>query len=269
MTMSLRSVLAVFLFEVKRFRKPSRVVWWTALALFPGAIVALLRYYVPVDPPIGPEAERLAQQEPLQASFVIFLLSGGVVCLLALLLSAVPLVQSEIEARTWIYLSVRPHARASLVAGKYAAAVAWSAAAAWIGLTLGLLLSGVAAPISLWTRLSGITLLSAGAYGALFVFVGIVLPQRGMVVAVAYTILIEVLMTFVPAVVNQFTVNYRLRSLLVKAMPDLDLPLEAMRFLDAGPAWEQVAVLAAYALALLAAGVFVLRGRELARGDEP
>jgi ABC-type transport system involved in multi-copper enzyme maturation permease subunit len=62
-----------------------------------------------------------------------------VVCLLGLLLWATPNVHSELEGRTWIYLAVRPDGKAMVLLGKYLTAVAWSASACLLALTISVI----------------------------------------------------------------------------------------------------------------------------------
>ena len=122
----------------------------------------------------------------------------------------------------------------------------------------------------MWTQLSGLVFLSSLSYGALFVFAGVVFLRRGMVVAFVYVLLVEVLVSFVPAAINQLTVHFRLRTLFVNAFPPghLIVPAHFQQQVGTGPAWHHVAVLIGYAAIFLAAGVLVLSRKQLVTTQE-
>ena len=83
-------------------------------------------------------------------------------------------------------------------------------------------------------------------------------------IAVVYSLLLEGLVSWVPATVNKFTVSYRLRSLLASWM-DLDrvTSLENMNmFFGTEPAWQHVLALFVYAGVFLLVAVYVVLRRE-------
>ena len=114
--------------------------------------------------------------------------------------------------------------------------------------------------------------LSCPAYGALYVFIGALLHRRAMVAAVAYTLLMEFVVSFIPAMVNQLTVQYRLRNLLLRwmnweTMAGLRDP-NARQFFSEAPAWQHVLILVALTAGLLTASVWLIQRREFAQPDE-
>lgn len=254
--MNLWATLAVFRFELRRTLTPIRAVFWIGLACFPPLIVALIRHN---GGHVG---------NSMQGAFPLFVLIPEAVCLMGLLLWATPTIHAELEGKTWSYLAVRSGGKGSVLLGKYMAAVAWTAPAAWLALTLCLMIArpGVGA-LHLWTVFAVLTAFSCLTYGALYVLLGIIFLRRAMVVAVAYTFISEVLVAMIPAVINQLTVQYHLRCLMAKWM-HWNLPPDMRLLFGMGPAWQHVLILLGATAALLTAAVLVLRQRELVKADE-
>jgi ABC-type transport system involved in multi-copper enzyme maturation permease subunit len=254
----LRGSLAVFWFESRRSLTLSRLACWSVLALFPPTIFGILAHY---DVELPDERFWIG---------MLYWMIPGVIALLGLLLWATPAVSTELEGKTWIYLAVRPAGRDCVLVGKYLAAVAWSALAAWLGLTLSVAIIArdyeLPQPLLLWAVLTGLLGLSCLAYGALYCFLGVVFRKRAMVIAVAYTLIFEFVVGLVPALINKFTVQYRLRSLLVKWL-DLEEWRQAGIFGNEA-VWAHLVILLAYAVVLIVASAVVLRLREHTAKDE-
>jgi ABC-type transport system involved in multi-copper enzyme maturation permease subunit len=293
------------------------------MALFPVALVAMIRYQG------GP----LDRQWP--SGIVLFNLIPGLTCVLALMLWATPMVHSELEARTWPYLAVRPGGKTAVLLGKYLSAVAWTIAVAWLSLTLSIavlfpepevtftpteksmlsqllqeqremrrqskrlapdqsgqlerlrekqaqaiedaqqreILGPKIRPLQTWWVLAVLVALSSLTYGALFTFFGVLLLRRAMALAVAYTFLVEVVVSLVPAIVHQLTIQYHLRCLGIKWMSWTELPMELdatqrRMLLSDTPAWLHVLTMLASATLLLGLACLVLRQRQLVRAEE-
>ena len=123
----------------------------------------------------------------------------------------------------------------------------------------------------MWWAMVRLVCLSCPAYGAVYLLLGTLMPRRAMVLAVAYTLMFEFVISFIPAVINRITVQYRLRALLEmwcdlpvfggRPPPGVELPPEA-------PAWQHVAILMLTAPALLAVAVAVLRWSEFTSSAE-
>lgn len=60
--------------------------------------------------------------------------------------------------------------------------------------------------------------ISCFSYAAIFIFLGALFPKRAMVMAVGYSLLVEIGISLVPAMINQISVQFRLRSLLLTWM---------------------------------------------------
>ena len=203
--MNPRAIWVVFRFEASRTMTPVRLAVAAALALFPAALLLLTKQ----------QADFLDHHE--NAALALFILIPELLCIMSLLLSAAPAVYAELEGKTWTYLTISPSGKGSILLGKYFTAVVTTAVTAWI--SLGLCLAIVRPETDAWrltAALAALIPLACAAYGALFVLLGVVFLRRAMVAAVAYTFISEVLVAFIPAVINQLTVQFHLRNLLAK-----------------------------------------------------
>lgn len=256
--MNFSAALAVFRFEFNRTLTPIRAVFWIALACFPPAIVGLIRYHAG------------STLDPLAVPFILFVLIPEVVCLMGLLLWATPAIHSELEGRTWSYLAVRSGGKGAVLLGKYFTAVAWTALAAWLALTLSVLIAPrVEHALRLWGVIATLIVLSCLAYGALYVLLGVLFLRRAMVVAVGYTFISEFVVGFVPAIINQLTVQYHLRCLMAEWLQwDVLPPGMEELFFGTASASQHVLILLGATAFLLTAAVLILRRRELVTADE-
>ncbi len=256
-----RGILAVMRFEAQRSRTPTRIAVWVALTLFPAALMTVM-HSTDFEPP-----------DPRVWTFFLTLLCCGVVTLLGLLLWAAPLIQSELEANTWVYAAVRPNGRTALLWGKYLVAVVWSLSASWASLLLAF---PIAQPPeffhTLWV-LAWLSLWTAVGFGAAYALISVLFHRRSMALCLAYTLVFEILVSMIPAVINQLTLQYRLRCLMVGWLgwdeASTGMPAEMKRFLfgEQSP-WMHVVSLCLMTIALLAAATYVTRNKELVTTDE-
>lgn len=204
----MKSLLAVFRFEFHRILTPGRTVWWFLVAAFPVVITLLMKTHL--QPP------KTATQQDIDTVFTIalYFLAPSVACMLGALLTAAPSVASELEQHSWIYLATRPNGLFHLVIGKYLVAVVWATTSTVTGLILSLPFSRIESVSEAGPALVAISVLSALGYSSLYIMIGTLFAQRAMVFCVAYTGAVELFMGFFPAVINRFTLQYRLRSLL-------------------------------------------------------
>ena len=188
----------------------------------------------------------------------------GVITLLGLLLWVTPLVQAELEGRTWGYLAVHPRGRASLLLGKYLTAIAWTALAGWTSLTICIFIAQPIHAFRLWGSLVLMVGFACVGYGAVYSLIAVLAQRRAMVIAVAYTLILEFLVSFIPAVINQFTVLFRLRNLFVLLMGWRPLFAGAASdvLLNDQPAWLHILILSVYVLTLLAVAMQVIQHKE-------
>jgi ABC-type transport system involved in multi-copper enzyme maturation permease subunit len=261
------NILAVFRFEWQRSMSLARLAWWFVMAAFPAVLTGVLvwRGVVMEDPTL--------EIDP-RWTLVLYALVPNVVCYMGLLLWVTPVVHAELQGRSWSYLAVRPGGKLAILVGKYCAAVTWTALAAWAGLVASVVVARPSHAGRMLLVLAALTLLSCVAYGALYALLGVLFRRRAMVVAVAYTLIFEFIVTYVPAVINQLTVQYRLRCLLIGWMNWEDQqhqlvggPLPAALF-GTAPWWHHVSIVLLTAMGLLAIAAVVLRRSELVTPDE-
>ena len=96
--------LDVVRFELRRSMTVGRGAIWMVLVMFPVALMTVLRLTVPVN-----------DVEPW--GLALYFLVPEVVCLLGLLLWATPVISTEIEGQTWIYLAMRQSGRTTVLLG--------------------------------------------------------------------------------------------------------------------------------------------------------
>ena len=252
------NVGAVFRFEWKRAWTSARLMGWGLLVLFPAFIVALIRF----------TAERPPREIWLGFLFALFPM---LVSLLGALLTTTTAVSAELERRSWVYLAVRPHGTTAVLLGKFLAAVSMVIPVALLGLTLAVPLTGMSDMLQTWWSFAGLIVLSCPAYAAIFMLLGVINPRRAVLLAVAYSLIFELIISFVPAVINKLTVQYRLRALLVHWC-DMDIPPEAsssvLALVGDSPPSVHVLVLLALPPLLLTGAVALLRWSEFTSAAE-
>lgn len=256
----LSAVLATATFNIKRSLSPAHGFWLLGLALFPTALGWIV---VELAPEIALDAR----------AFMLYLYVTvvRVVTPLALLLWATPAVHNELENGTWPFIAIRPKGRMGLFLGSYLSAVIWALVAGFAAIALATLVLRPSDPMTVITIIGESVLLSAVAYGAAYSFIGVVFLKRGIPVAVAYTLIMEVVLTMVNAVVNEMTVAYRLHSIGLNRLSKTSLPpLEVNQlppFLKVAAvdtsSWLHIGILAIYSVVVLMAGAYVIHRREL------
>ncbi len=209
----MNALRAVFLHELRRSLTAGRIAWWFVMAVFPVFITALIRSVANFDTGI-----RTGERDGFW-SLLLYVLVPCVCSALSVLLTAGPAVATELEQRSWVYLATRPNGIFWLLLGKYLVAVTWGVTAAWTGLTGSILLTNAESPFHIWRALMALCFLSCLSYSAVFLLIGAIFPKRAMVFSVMYTGFVEIVLGFIPALINRLTVQYRLRSLLVQWAP--------------------------------------------------
>lgn len=258
------NVGAVFVFEWKRALSAPRLAWWLMLAAFPVLIIGLMKFTITSTADLDP---------PRRELWIIFLfaLVPMLVTMLGTMLWVTPALSAELERRSWVYLSVRPDGGTAVLLGKYLAAVTWVIPAALAGMTIAVVISEAENPWQIWWTMARLVCLSAPAYAALYLLLGTIMPRRGMVLAVGYSLLFELVISFVPAVINELTVHHRLMALLIEWC-QVDLPPEsrqgAVMLIGNTPSWQHVAILMLYPPVLLTASILFLRASEYSSAAE-
>ncbi|HVC98024.1 MAG TPA: ABC transporter permease [Pirellulales bacterium] len=252
---------AVFSLQVRQILCDRRLLLLALFLCLPVVLAGAIRWGGGFTPGAQPDDEKLG------VGIFLFLLYPQAMCELLSLLFASSLVSAEIDGQTLTYLFTRPVPKWRIVVGKYAAM--------WITLVVPVVASLVVSWMVLGAvggarLLSGMCLgvgASLLAYGAVFAFIGVVVPNRAMAVGLLYA-MIEFALSYVPAVLNNLTVTYYLRSLVARIL-DVKIPIEAQRIVGGASLSLSCAALAGMVLAALAAASWVVSQAEfvVARGD--
>ncbi|TWU44506.1 ABC-2 family transporter protein [Rubripirellula tenax] len=245
-------------FELRRSLTPGRMAMWLVLVVFPIAIVATMRAIAEVT--LGEKYEPSDFVEPF--GFTVYFLVPEVTCLLGLLLWATPAISTEVEGQTWIYLAMRQSGRRMVLFGKYLTAVAWTTSAALIAASACVLVIGGPEMHRMWCVMSALVLLSCFAHAAVFLLIGVVFYRRTMVSAVAYTMVVEYGLSFIPALVNKFTINYRLRGLLANWMEWENVRTNAENIFGIEPVSTHLLVLTAITVTMLGISLYYVEHAE-------
>lgn len=249
------NVWNVFEFEFRRTFTWRRLLIAVALAMFPVLMILLVQSQ-------GARLERGDRGE-----LCLFFLIPGVLCVLGLLLWATGVVHSELEERTWTYLVTRPVGRGAILIGKYLSAVAWTMICALTSLALSVaVLVAYGDALTSAPALAVLAMISSMAYGAVFVFLSVLIPSRAMVAAVAYIGAMESVVAWLPAAINRFSILYHLRCLfahwLLETQGSHGSDFDSLFFGDM-PAWQHVALLLGITVGLLCTATIVLRRRQM------
>jgi len=244
-----------------------RLVWWFVLASFPVLIAGLIRWF-PLDDS-NPDVQEFDTHEFW--SLAIYLLVPCITCAMGVLLSAGPAIATELEQRSWIYLATRPNGIFWLLIGKYIVAVGWATTAAVAGLSIAVQFSQQDTMFQIWLGAATLSLLSSMSYAAVFLLIGTLFPQRAMLFCVMWTAVVEGLVSFIPAIINRLTIQYRLRTLFVdwlQPTTDIeDIPTLGRSFGE-GPWYLQICWLVALSALFLAAAQVIAHKREFTAAAE-
>lgn len=198
-------------------------------------------------------------------SVYLFLLYPQVMCLLIALFYGTSVLGHELEGKTLTYLFTRPLPRWKIVVGKYLGVVAALIPAATISLIGSASLLGVSG-----THVTAILAGAVGAllaYSAVFILIGFLIPRRAMIVGLLYGIIFEFVLSFAPAIVNEATVTYYLRSL-VTGLLDLEIPQEIARIVGGVTVWGAIGGLATIITVCLFLASWLAAQREYVIKDE-
>ncbi|MFP6674919.1 MAG: hypothetical protein VB878_07550 [Pirellulaceae bacterium] len=253
----LEAVLNVFQFELRRSLTRQRIVLWALLAVFPSLLLSLMLF----DESAGLSDELIIG--------VLYVLVPQLTCMLSLLLWMTPAIQSELETSAWPYLAVRPRGRRAVVIGKYFNAVLWTIITMGVSLSLAIM---VAQPLHLtktFAVLFAIGTLSAFGYGTLYALIAVIIPQRAMIMSLAYTLVIEYVIGFVPAIINHVTFSFRLRVLFVDWMGWSNMPQGAAAIMSS----DHHAIVHLFMMLVLMAifagsTMFILNKKEFVASDD-
>lgn len=211
----IQAISGVIAYELLRSITPWRLALWGFMIAIPVALTVTVAYQLRGSLSSDPNVQ-------MAFAWMLYVLMPQAITMLGMLLWATPIVNAELESQSWIYSIVRPGGRQAMLLGKYVIAVLWTSSCGAVASTLAVPMLNLAAPFYTWLALVALCVLSSIAHGALFAFIGVMFQRRAMVLAFTYTVLVEVVLGWIPAVINKFTIAFRLRSLYFQW---LDLPM--------------------------------------------
>jgi hypothetical protein len=268
---------ATLRYELKRSFTLQRTSVSLVLALFPPLMVSLIFGGAQLAQNVVRDDEVIDGLSSIQAHTpfaIIFLVS--LVCLLSLLLWATPNVYSELEGKSWGFISSRPGGRMAVYLGKFLSAVLASFVISMIAMSLSTLVTHRMHLLEdarhLWLSLTGIYLLACITYGAVFSMLGTIFFKRAMVVAAGYLVASEVFLASVPAVIGKFTIRFHLQELGIRWI-GFFLPVNneleyRSVFGEPLPVWVHFLALGIGVSLCLLVGAIVVTNRQYITSDE-
>jgi ABC-2 type transport system permease protein len=171
-------------------------------------------------------------EEAEEAAFAVFLyvLYPQGLCILASLIYGASLLAGEIEDKTLVYLFTRAQPRWRILVGKYLATALVLGCMTAASMSICFLLAGGPVGARLWFALTTTTFAACFAYTALFGLLGLALPRRAITVGLIYAVVVEFILSLVPALVNEITAAYYLRSLAYH-IADVPIPGDVKDFI--------------------------------------
>jgi|LakMenE01Jun11ns_1017448.scaffolds.fasta_scaffold9928375_2 ABC-type transport system involved in multi-copper enzyme maturation permease subunit len=254
----INGLLGVAKYELGRSFSLSRLMGILLIVAFPVALISAVKLQLDMRTQIQPN------EKFFLFSFVSYALIPQIATMLSLLLWATPAVNSELEGQTWIYALIRPNGRMVLVLGKYLVAVFWSIIAGTLAISVLVPILNLERGLELWWTIWRLLILASIAYSGLYILIGTFFQRRAMLVAFIYTVVIEGFLSFLPATINQLTVSFRLRSLMIQWL-ELDLPREmrnASQIFDTSGQIHLILEIVLYTVLCLGLSLFWLRRSE-------
>ncbi len=217
----------------------------------------------------GPDAatEEIQLGMELIYSIYLFLLYPQTICLLLALFYGTSVLGQELDGKTLTYLFTRPLARWKFVAGKYLGIIVALAIPLTLSVLASWLLLGAVGGMALIGSILLVSLAAIIAYNAIFLLFGFLIPRRAMIAALLYGVFFEFILSFVPAMVNQLTVTYYLRSIVTGIM-QVEVPREISRIVGGSSIpFSLLALLIIVSISLLLASILAAR-KEFVIKDE-
>jgi ABC-type transport system involved in multi-copper enzyme maturation permease subunit len=172
-----------------------------------------------------PEVDNFDAQSFFHSGF-LYVVYPQVLCILSSLLYGASLLAGEIEDKTLTYLFSRSLARWQVLLGKYLATCSVLTVMTCLSMSLAFLLAGSPFGLKVWLALAICTSAACFAFTALFCLLGLFVPRRAIPVGILYAVVVEGILSSVPAMVNELTISFYLRSVAWR-IADVPLPAEA------------------------------------------
>lgn len=261
------SVMATVQFEISRVCTLQRLMVAIVMALFPPVMLFILE-----------------MSSALAAPVFLISLFCGMVCLLSLLLWSTSNVYSELEGKSWTFITSRPHGRWSILFGKFLVAFGVSFLISWIALTLSMVITAEVeffiivsedspplSKVAIWFYLSVLLCLASMVYAAIFSLLGVLIQRRAMAFAVVYFVVVEIILALIPAIVGKFAMTFHMFCLLTHWVgwigPVTDdegeeVVMEFVGLYGRQDAWIHLSVIFAMTFLTLAVAAYVIRNRE-------
>ena len=205
-----------------------------------------------------------SEQEKVASAVVLYVLYPQSLCILTSLLYGATLLAVEIEDKTLVYLFTRGQARWKVLVGKYLASVFALGLCITLSMSLAFALFGAPFGLRAWLALTATIYGGCLAYTAIFSLLGLLVPRRAIPMGILYGVLFEFALSFVPAVINELTTSFYLRSLALRIVGDIDLPrdLADRLALTTTSADRAVVAIALLTIVTLAASCLLIHRRE-------
>ncbi|MGE0433403.1 MAG: ABC transporter permease [Planctomycetota bacterium] len=184
------------------------------LALMPIGITALYMTGGATDPAVN-----------------LWFLFGIYPYLMGLLVSLVygtSIMHAEIDGKTLVYLFTRPVPKWKVVVAKYVATVGFIGLPMMI--SLGIAWSVLGMPGGIVGIGALVIQLAVGliAWTGIFAAVGLLVPKHAVPVGIVYALVMELVFTLIPALVNYLTINFYQRSIMVEMFGNAGQPPNRM-----------------------------------------
>lgn len=246
--------------HVGRFFLSRRAVACAALALLPGLLALLIA-----------QLARVPVEREITAHIGVLIELQVVVPLIALIVGSA-VVAEEVEDRTITYLFTRPVPRASLLFGRWLAALVFLVVAIGSSVALSFLgassADGPGAPVDAAFALPMFeaALLAGIVYSALFAVTGVCF-RHPVLVGLGYTFAVEGFLANLPGGNAVLTVQHHARSWLVARGPGEWRDIDALELLQFEPAGVAAAWLGAFLTLALGVGTWRITRREFVLGS--
>lgn len=157
------------------------------------------------------------QGKSLEAVAVyLFVLHPVAFSILLSLVYGSSVIGGDVDDQTIVYLFTRAKSRWQVLIGKYLAVILLLVVCGVVDFLISWILLGCPGGASIAFAFVLATVAAVVGYTAIFVALGVLFAKHSMVVGLLYVFVLEISLSFVPAVVNKLTVTHHLRSIVVR-----------------------------------------------------
>ncbi len=219
------------------------------------------------------DGARIEAQVVIDAVYLVFLfVMYPLFCSILLsLLYATSLVSQELENKTLTYLFSRPLAKWKVLGGQYLATAIVIASGVCLSCVGGWLVSGLPLGVRGLSALLVPCIVGTFAYCALFCLIGLLVPRRAIPAGIVHAVVVEGLVSFIPAAINKLTMNFHLRAIGFRITGITDLPPDLRQVLEMimdESIPTALLALTGLTLALLAASSYIITTRQFVVNEQ-